>query len=99
MSQKDNSVREKLTNRVSKLKERMIEKRIVLNLEEIHGCSEAEIAELEKTIGLPIPYSYKLFLLNFGKGIDGYVMRDVEYTYDLVPSLMEDLQEHSQYIY
>lgn len=96
MSKQENNsnIKQKIIARVNKLKDRMIEKRIVLKPEEFYGCSEEEIAALEKTIGLPIPYSYKVFLLNFGKGIDGFVMRDVEYTYDLVPSFMEDLQEY-----
>ena len=77
MNNKNNSSENKFETRARLLKERML-KSNVAKPELIRGCSEKEISDLEKECDVVFPESYKVFLRNFGRGLGGYVMRDID---------------------
>jgi hypothetical protein len=50
----------------------------------IKGCSEQEILELAKKSNVIFPNSYTVFLKNFGYGLGGRIMADIDITYDKI---------------
>lgn len=79
-----NNIENFLDARAKELYDRIIQSQIA-TLEQIKGCSEQEIEELEKACELSLPYSYKVFLRNFGHGFGG-VANDVDFLYqDVLP--------------
>ncbi|MBE9048716.1 SMI1/KNR4 family protein [Pleurocapsales cyanobacterium LEGE 10410] len=55
----------------------------------IQGCSEEEVQKLEKQHNVIFPLSYRIFLKNFGHGIGGKVMSDIDFLYNSLDSLTD----------
>lgn len=53
-----------------------------VNRQNIQGCSEKEIDQIEKLINRPLPMIYKDFLLSMGKGTADWYLVDYEIFYD-----------------
>ncbi|MGF1485801.1 MAG: SMI1/KNR4 family protein [Prochloraceae cyanobacterium] len=77
--------------RSNELKKRIILSKIA-TVNQIKGCSNEEISILERSCGLILPYSYKIFLKTFGRGA-GRLMRDMDIFYDSVFKLTEEARE------
>lgn len=75
-----------LASRAMRLKQTILQSRMgKVNL--IQGCSEEEIQKLERQHNVVFPISYRTFLKNFGHGIGGKVMSDIDFLYDSLDSL------------
>ena len=92
-SKKD--IKESLEARANALRNQIIQFQIA-KPEELIGCSDKEIEALEKACGLILPYSYKVFLKNFGHSFGG-VADDVEFLYQDVFPLTKIAREILQY--
>ena len=91
MNNKNNSSENKFETRARLLKERMLKSNIA-KPELIKGCSEKEISDLEKKCDVVFPESYKVFLRNFGHGLGGYVMGDIDFFYNQIQPLTDLLR-------
>lgn len=60
--------------------------------EEIEGCSEAQVAEVEASFGRPLPASYREFLLPAGQGA-GRFLRGTDCLY---PRILETTAEGAE---
>lgn len=81
-------LRTNLASRAMRLKQSILQSRMgKVNL--IQGCSEEEIQKLEKQHNVIFPISYRIFLNNFGHGIGGKVMNDIDFLYDSISSLTD----------
>lgn len=58
-----------MNERVEELIKRIISKGVV-STEDIGGCADDELNEIEKMAGNRLPYSYKLFMKRLGKSSD-----------------------------
>ena len=95
MNETNHYLRESLIARSNNLKKRIISSEIA-TVNQIKGCSDEEISILEKSCGLILPYSYKIFLKTFGHGA-GRVMRDMDIFYDSVFELTDKAREILSY--
>ena len=91
MNNKNNSLENHFETRAKLLKNRMLKSNIA-KPELIKGCSEKEISDLEKKCDVVFPESYKVFLRNFGHGLGGYVMNDIDILYRNIQSLTDLLR-------
>ena len=81
-------IRNKLTSRAIRLKQNILQTGMgQINL--VKGCSEEEIHKLEEKYNVVLPISYRIFLENFGNGIGGKVMNDIDFLYDSISSLTD----------
>ena len=77
-------IKKSVEARATALRNRIIQSKIATP-EHLVGCSDEEIEALEKACKLTLPYSYKVFLKNFGHCFGG-VANDVEFLYrDVFP--------------
>jgi len=86
MDNQDSCLENSFELRAKSLKSKMLE----LNLARpdlIKGCPEKEISELEKKCNVILPKSYKVFLENFGHGLGGRVMNDIDILYNQISGL------------
>lgn len=65
------------TNLIKSLRKELIEVKLASS-ENIRGCSESEVFELEKVFGVDFPSSYRAFLREFGK-CAGHWLEDFGY--------------------
>ena len=59
------------------MRDELIEALIAVGIskrDEIKGCSEAQVAEVEASFGMPLPQSYREFLLTAGRGAGGFML-------------------------
>lgn len=81
-------LRTNLASRAMRLKQSILQSEMgKVNL--IQGCSEEEIQKLEKQHDVIFPISYRIFLKNFGHGIGGKVMSDIDFLYNSLDSLTD----------
>lgn len=73
------------------LKDLMI-KTGVANPNLIKGCSREEIIQIEQENNVTLPTSYKVFLKNFGHGLGGRVMYDIDILYPKILGLTDFLR-------
>ena len=84
MNHSEKEIKKSLEARANALRNQIIQSQIA-KPEQLIGCSDKEIEALEKACGLALPYSYKVFLKNFGHCFGG-VANDVEFLYqDVFP--------------
>ncbi|BAZ45677.1 hypothetical protein NIES4102_27030 [Chondrocystis sp. NIES-4102] len=83
MSNLNNSLEKDITLRAANLKNMMLDLGLA-NPHLIKGCSKQEIINLESEYNVTLPNSYKVFLENFGHGLEGRVMNDIDILYDQV---------------
>ena len=95
MNQPNHYLRESLITRSNKLKKRIISSRKA-TVNQIKGCSDEEVSILEKSCGLILPYSYKIFLKTFGHGA-GKLMKDMDIFYNSVFKLTDKAREILSY--
>lgn len=67
----------------------------IANAELIKGCSQSEIEHLEQKHNVVLPESYKAFLSNFGHGLGGKVMSDIEILYEDISGLTTELRDET----
>ena len=79
MDNLNNNLKQPLDARADNLYHRAIRSQVA-KPERLKGCSEQEIAEIEQTYKLSLPYSYKVFLRYFGHNF-GSVATDLEFLY------------------
>ena len=53
----------------------------------VRGCSKKEIEKLEQDNNVILPKSYRVFLENFGHGIGGAIMKEIDILYDNIFNL------------
>ena len=75
-----------MVNRAIGLKEKII-KQGMGHPDLIKGCSESEILKLEQEYNVVLPQSYKIFLENFGHGLGGGIMKEIDILYNDIFSL------------
>ena len=80
MSYSNNDLKKSLEDRANKLHNKIIQSQLVTP-EQIRGCSEAEIAEIEQKYKICLPYSYKVFLRHFGHGF-AHIGNEFKYLYE-----------------
>lgn len=83
MDNQNNSLEKDIALRAVNLKNMMLNLGLA-NPNLIKGCSKQEITKLERENNVIFPQSYKVFLENFGHGLGGRVMNDVDILYDQV---------------
>lgn len=81
-------------SRAKAIKNTMVELDIA-NAKLIKGCSQSEIKYLEQKQNVVFPESYKVFLSNFGHGLGGKVMSDIEILYDDISGLTTELRDET----
>ena len=91
MNNKNNSTENKFETRARLLKDRIL-KSNVAKPELIKGCSEKEISDLEKKCDVVFPESYKVFLENFGHGLGGIILSDIDILYEDIFGLTDRLR-------
>lgn len=91
MNNKNNSLKNSFETKARLLKDRMLKSNIA-KPELIKGSSEKEISDLEKECDVVFPESYKVFLRNFGRGLGGCVMNDIDILYPNIQSLTDLLR-------
>ena len=77
--------------RAENLKNKMLE----LNLADpnlIKGCCEKEIKKFEQDNNVIFPKSYKVFLENFGHGLGGIILSDIDILYEDIFGLTDRLR-------
>lgn len=75
-----------MIDKVIGLKEKII-KQGIGEPDLIKGCSESEILKLEQEYNVILPPSYKIFLKNFGHGLGGKIMKEIDILYNDIFSL------------
>lgn len=83
MNNQDDFLGKDIALRVANLKNKMLKLELA-NPNFIKGCSQEEIVKLQKEYDVIFPHSYKVFLENFGHGLGGKVMNDIDILYDQV---------------
>ena len=58
----------------------------------LRGCSEKEIEKLQLDSNVIFPKSYKVFLENFGHGLGGIIMSDIDILYEDIFELTNQLR-------
>lgn len=86
MDNQNQFLEEKLVDRAMRLKNNILHQSLG-NTEWIKGCSESEILLLEKKYNVIFPLSYKIFLRNFGHGLGGAIMKEIDILYDNIFNL------------
>ena len=91
MDNSNDELKKSLDARASNLHQRIIQS-LGAKPERIKGLREQEIAQIEQTYKLPLPYSYKVFLRHFGYSIAG-IANDVEFLYPALLSLTQYVRD------
>ena len=91
MNNSKNELKKYLDDRAKNLYQRIIQSNLATP-ERVKGCSSSEIAQIEQTYNLSLPYSYKVFLRHFGHSIGG-IANDVEFLYPSPLLLTQDMRD------
>lgn len=86
MNNQNQSLEKNLIDRAMSLKNNILHQALG-NPEWIKGCSESEILLLENKYDVILPLSYKVFLRNFGHGLGGGIMKEIDILYDKIFNL------------
>ena len=88
MNNSKDELKKSLDDRAKNLYQRIIQSNLATP-ERVKGCSETEITQIEQAYNeLSLPYSYKVFLRHFGRGV-GHLATDLEFVYPNVLSLTQ----------
>ena len=91
MNHSNDKLKKSLDDRAKNLYQRIIQSQLATP-ERIKGCSEIEIAKIEQTYGLLLPYSYQIFLRHFGRSFCRIGI-DIEFLYPSPLLLTQDIWE------
>lgn len=86
MDNQSQSLEKKLIDRAMRLKKDILHQNLG-NPKWIKGCSEFEILSSERKYDVILPLSYKVFLRNFGHGLGGRVMKEIDILYNNILDL------------
>ena len=91
MNNSNNELKKSLDDRAKSLYDRIIQSQLATP-EQIKGCSETEIAQIEQKYEICLPYSYKVFLQHFGRSFCRIGI-DIEFLYPSPLLLTQDIKD------